>query len=133
MPADAEADDDERRERDEFRDGRNVLDELTVTQAAAIGPGQERNDRKRDELSSGKRDGVMRGDAERRNDIARFRNSRPQHTTEAGESDGNGSDGAGLDHAEESPAIEESGNGRKRFAQIDVHAAGAGQHGGEFT
>ena len=44
-----------------------------------------------------------------------------------------GGDGSGLDHQKKRPAVEKSPERPQRFAQVNVLAAGAGHHGGQFA
>ncbi len=50
----------------------------------------------------------------------------------AGEADGDGGDGGGLGDGKPGPHVEEGGGVAVGAAQVDVFAAGVGQHGAEF-
>jgi hypothetical protein len=60
-------------------------------------------------------------------------NPRHERAEVAREADRHGGDGSGLDDEKQRPAVEESPEWRERFTQIDVLAAGAWHHRGEFA
>jgi len=62
-----------------------------------------------------------------------FGKPRDKDSRESREGHGHGGQRAALNHRKESPAVEESDERRKGFAQVDVHPAGARHHGGEFA
>ena len=93
----------------------------------------EKDDGKRECLGGGDGDRVAGAESLRRDEVARLADRRPQYAGKASECDGDGSEGAGLDHGEERAAVEEAEQRREGLAQVNVHAAGLGHHGGELT
>ena len=57
---------------------------------------------------------------------------RGEDAQRAGQAAGDGGDGGGLGHREPGPHIEEGGGVAVDAAQVDVLAAGVGQHGAQF-
>jgi hypothetical protein len=60
--------------------------------------------------------------------VAIFRNLRPQHTKVTGKSDGRSSDRAGLNDKKECPAVEKSPERGVGFTQVDVLASSVRHH-----
>src|SRR5215467_9966487 len=69
---------------------------------------------------------------EMQNPVAR-RYCRPEYAKKRAEGDADSSNRAGLDDEEQRPAVKKSPERPQRFAQVDVLAACAGHHGGEFA
>ncbi len=61
------------------------------------------------------------------------RNRGKENAEELAEGHADGGDGSGLNDQKQSPAVEKSPERSERFAQINVLAAGARHHGGEFA
>ncbi len=133
LRAKQQANEDEREQGQRLGGGEDVLDELADLQAARVDEGQQHDDENGGELLGREAHGVVGGEIDRRDDPGRRRDGRREDAEVAGERDGDGGDGAGLDDQEQRPAVEESPERAVGFAQIDVLAAGAGHHRGQFA
>ncbi len=106
-------------ERDQRHQGRDldgreeVLDALPDLDAAGVPEGEQRDERDRER--------ALARDAQA--EIAAFE-ARHQDGGMAREGHGDGGDGAGLDHEEERPAVEEADQRPEGLAEVDVLAAG---------
>jgi len=86
LAADQYSDPNHAQERPYFHGCKNVLHSLPVLEAIDIGPGQERNDQQRDQLSSGERQSIRRQDMDGTDNVVCLCDLWPQHTQIAGES-----------------------------------------------
>ena len=133
VPTQEERDDDEAEQRGDFAGREDVLNDAAVFEAVAVGPGEKDDDGDAEELGGGERESVGAADVDRRDEVTRLADAGEEDAGEAGEGDGDGGDGAGLDDEQQGPSIEEAAQGREGLAQVDVLAAGAGHHAGEFA
>ena len=113
------------RMRTTFEDGEDELKVAGLLDAEVVQPGDEPGDGDGEDLrpEQGNRaaDGLRSEPVEGRKELQR-----------AGQADGDGGDGGGLGHGEPGPHVEEGGRVAVGAAQVDILAAGIGQHGAQL-
>jgi hypothetical protein len=128
VPADQDAEHDERDERTGLGGGEDVLHQLAELEPARVHEGEERDHEHGDQLRGRQRDGVLAPEMDRLDQVPVQAHRRHQHPEVLGEPDRDRRDGAGLDHDEQRPAVEEAGQRPERLAQIDVLATRLRHH-----
>ena len=81
---------------------------LPICRPRVLMNGQQHDDEDADELLGREAHGVVRREIDRRDDPGGRRDRRHEHAEVAGEGHRHGGDGAGLDHQEQRPAVEEA-------------------------